>query len=126
VEKPVFVVVTGGRTYSDYRHVAAILDEERKRVGSIPFAVVQGGAKGADRLAKLWCQNKGVPCFEVEAMWDKLGRSAGHIRNSWMLDYLPIYKVIAFPGGKGTENAVKQATIRSILVRDERFPLKDV
>jgi hypothetical protein len=37
-----------------------------------------------------------------------------------MLDLLPIYKLIAFPGGDGTANAVEQAYQREILVRDER------
>jgi hypothetical protein len=56
----------------------------------------------------------------MEAMWNRYGRGAGPIRNGWMLDLLPIYKLIAFPGGDGTANAVEQAYQREILVRDER------
>lgn len=112
----VFVVVTGGRGYANYAHVKRVLDEER------PGVIVQGECPsgGADLLAKRWCRENGVPCIGMEAMWDHYGRGAGPIRNGWMLDLLPIYKLIAFPGGDGTANAVERAHKRKILVRDER------
>lgn len=112
----IMVVVTGGRTYRDYAHVKRVLDEER------PGVVVQGECPmgGADALAKRWCQETGTPCFGAEANFDFYGRPGGPIRNGWMLDYLPIYKVIAFPGGRGTNDCVEQAHAREILVRDER------
>lgn len=112
----VFVAVTGGRGYDDYRHVKRVLDEER------PSVVVQGECPygGADRLAKRWCKENGVPCLGMEALWDFYGKGAGPIRNGWMLDLLPIYKLIAFPGDRGTNNAVEQAHKREMLVRDER------
>jgi hypothetical protein len=111
-----FYVVSGGRDYADYAHVERVLNEER------PGVVVQGECPkgGADRLAKRWCKEHGVPCIGMEALWDFYGNGAGPIRNGWMLDLLPIYKLIAFPGDRGTANAVKQAYDREILVRDER------
>lgn len=112
----IFIAVTGGRDYDDFAHISRVLSEER------PTVVVQGECPngGADFLAKLWCRENGVPCIGMEAMWHRYGRSAGPIRNGWMLDLLPIYKLIAFPGGTGTANAVEQAHKREILVRDER------
>ena len=112
----IWVAVTGGRYYHDYANVKRVLDEER------PGVVVQGECPygGADQLAKRWCKETGTPCIGVEALWDFYGNDAGPIRNGWMLDLLPIYKLIAFPGDRGTNNAVKQARAREMLVRDER------
>jgi hypothetical protein len=63
-------------------------------------------------------------------MWDKLGKSAGVLRNVGMIDgtwfpmsggpdiavHLVPDLVIAFPGGKGTAHAVKTAESRGIRV----------
>lgn len=114
----IWVAVTGGRDYRDYAHVKRVLDEER------PGVVVQGECPygGADALAARWCEETGVPCIGIKAPWKAHGRGAGPIRNGWMLDLLPIYKLIAFPGDRGTANAVTQAHAREMLVRDERNP----
>lgn len=111
-----FYVVTGGRSYADYAHVRRVLDEER------PQVVVQGECPygGADALAARYCEERGIPCIGMKAHFKLLGRAAGPIRNGWMLDLLPIYKVIAFPGDRGTNDCVRQAHEREILVRDER------
>lgn len=110
--------VTGGRDYSDYLHVKRVLDEER------PGVVVQGecpvGHGGADALTKRWCRENGVPCIGIEAHFRYYGPKAGPMRNRWMFDLLPIFKLIAFSGGKGTTNAVEEAIKREICVRDER------
>jgi hypothetical protein len=37
-----------------------------------------------------------------------------------MLTLLPIYKLIAFPGDRGTNDCVEKAKRREILIRDER------
>jgi hypothetical protein len=106
----IWIAVTGGRGYEDYQHVKRVLDEER------PGVVVQGECPygGADKLTKRWCELNGVPCIGIEALWDYYGRGAGPIRNGWMLDLFPIYKLIAFPGDRGTNNCVKQAHEREM------------
>jgi ABC-type Fe3+-hydroxamate transport system substrate-binding protein len=49
----------------------------------------------------------------------KYGPSAGPIRNGRMLEYKPDL-VIAFPGGRGTANMVKQARKAGIAVVEPR------
>lgn len=117
------VMVTGGRDYRDYEYVAKVLaaelhSGEAKYLGQ-QFAVIQGGATGADRLAKEWCEQMGIPCFECKANWKRYSNSAGPIRNGWILG-LPVAKVIAFPGDKGTRNAVEQAYRNHIPVQVEK------
>lgn len=98
------VLVCGGRDYTDWDTVWGVLDDHVHREDII----VQGGAKGADALAVQWARESGVPSAEVLADWEAFGKSAGAIRNSWMLRLKPD-KVIAFPGGKGTANMIKLA-----------------
>jgi hypothetical protein len=70
--------------------------------------VVQGGARGADALAGQWAQDRGGSQKRVPAEWIKHGRAADHIRNAAMLLEKPDL-VIAFPGGAGTADMVRQA-----------------
>lgn len=107
------VIVTGGRHYRDEARVFAVLD----RVN--PDVVIQGECPdgGADLLAKKWCRARGKPCIGMEAMWAALGRAAGPIRNGWMLEFnAPVSGVVAFPGGRGTADMVRQAAEAGIII----------
>lgn len=96
------VLVTGGRHYDDYDVVCEAMER------AAPDFVVQGGATGADALARDWCRENTVPCATVEAYWKRLGGSAGPRRNGWMLMLKPSF-VLAFPGDRGTEDMIEQA-----------------
>lgn len=104
------IVVTGGREYSDKTKVKEVLDLIR------PDFIVQGGATGADQLAKEWADANGIKCHTEEAEWTKYGKPAGHIRNAKMLDDNPTAIVVAFPGNKGTANCIKNAKDRLMIV----------
>lgn len=100
------VIVCGGREYDDEQRAFSVLDE---RHAEVPFTlVIQGNARGADTLGRMWAEARCIPCLCVPANWDRDGRAAGPIRNRKMLDCKP-HLVIAFPGGRGTANMVKQA-----------------
>lgn len=76
-----------------------------------PFAsIAQGGATGADTLARKWCEAPNfVQCRAYRAQWKKHGKAAGPIRNGHMLFEEQPDVVIAFPGGDGTADCVRQA-----------------
>jgi len=105
------IVVTGGRTYADAAKVAEVLSTVLARAGSM--VVRHGDATGADRLAKEWCEANGVPDDPfpvVMSEWRTYGKAAGPIRNARMLAELPTPDmVVAFPGGAGTADCVRQA-----------------
>ena len=106
------VLVCGGRRYFDEEHMEKILD---KLFEDYPEAcIVQGGAPGADNLAKIYCKKRGKPCLTMEAPWDFYKSYGGSIRNEWMLKYCDVQMVLHFPGGPGTANMVNQAQIRKI------------
>ena len=99
------VIVCGGRDYDNEAFVFECLDQ-------LPIeAIIQGGARGADTLALRWGKQRLPPDCRLEflAKWDKYGRGAGHIRNQQMLDEGKPDLVVAFSGGKGTENMVSRA-----------------
>jgi len=106
----VTALVCGGRTYADQYRVFATLDALR------PSAVVVGGATGADALAERWARESGVPCRVFRADWQKHGKAAGPIRNSEMLENGKPDIVVAFAGGKGTEDMMRQASRRGVRV----------
>ncbi len=92
------------------------LDELR---GKIPITeVVSGGAAGADSDGEIWACELNIPVRRFAADWDKHGKAAGPIRNAEMADYAEA--LIAFPGGKGTANMVKQAKKKGLKIWDWR------
>ena len=104
------VIVTGGRNFENHSIMADVMNYLR------PSQIIHGGCSGADRLADGWATSNGIPATEFAADWIKYGRVAGPIRNAHMLDSHPDALVVAFPGGKGTENCIKQAKERKMLV----------
>jgi len=92
----------GGRDFTDHALVDARLSLLAKTIGV--FAVVHGGARGADTLCALWAASKGYPVIEVAANWGFYQKSAGHKRNTWMLELCAPTYAVAFAGGAGTAN----------------------
>lgn len=100
-------LVCGGRAYFVGSRVFEVLDAgHRKLTFSL---IIQGGAPGADRLALEWARLRCVPCDTYSADWDLHGKKAGPLRNKKMLEEGKPDIVIAFPGGAGTANMVRQA-----------------
>lgn len=70
--------------------------------------IITGGASGVDTLAVQWADEHDIPSKIFPANWSLHGKSAGSIRNQQMIDLEPDL-VVAFPGGKGTEDMVQRA-----------------
>lgn len=109
------IIVCGGRDYADRARVWEVLDGLLVEFGAI--VVFHGGARGADALAERWTIERGVTGFASPADWTKHGRAAGPIRNRQMLD-AGADLVVAFPGGSGTADMIKQARARGVPVRE--------
>lgn len=108
------VLVCGGRDYHDCNRVEQCL-LVANWVEPIT-CVIQGGARGADILARMVATKHHIPGEEFPALWDKYGRHAGPIRNQRMLDEGKPDLVIAFPGGAGTADMVRRAKAANIAV----------
>ena len=104
------VIITGGRNYEDEEKLYNILTLIN------PDIIIQGGAFGADHLARDWATFNRIECITVLADWAKHGKAAGPIRNIEMLDTNTDAIVIAFPGGKGTKHCTEAALKRNMIV----------
>ena len=107
-------LVCGGRDFNERDRVYRALDGARKRLGL--NHVIQGGARGADLLAKQWAETRGIPCDEYRAEWGRHGRAAGPLRNQTMIEVGKPDIVIAFPGTVGTADMIARAEKAAIPV----------
>lgn len=114
VSSPTRILVTGGRDYADRATVFVALESAVTRFGDV--LIIQGGARGADALAKEWALARGIPCIQMDAAWTALGKRAGRVRNAWMADLCMPDCVLAFPGGTGTADMIAYAEWKRIPV----------
>jgi hypothetical protein len=101
------VLVCGGRRWSDTDYTYAYLNflHSKEPITSI----IEGDAKGADRMAGYWARKNHIDNYKYKADWKQYGKSAGPIRNKQMLEEGKPDLVVAFPGGKGTAHMVELA-----------------
>lgn len=108
------ILVCGGRDYSDKDCLFQTMDSIYHSClmdGKGTDTIIHGGASGADNLAGLWATSKtaGIKVEVYRADWKKYGKAAGPIRNMEMLSKGKPDLVVAFPGGRGTQNMVALA-----------------
>lgn len=107
--------VAGGRNFNSESFVREAL----RPYASDDNLLVEGGARGADSLARdIWVGEWELPCLTIPAQWTKYGRAAGPRRNRVIADGQLVEPdiLIAFSGGRGTANAVARAELRDIPV----------
>jgi hypothetical protein len=117
------VLVTGSREWTDGRTIREAIGAEK------PDLVVQGGAKGADRLAELAAMNDlDRHCARIPAQWlGRRGKGAGFVRNQLMVDLAKTLKaggadvvVLAFsvsPPSPGTADCARRAREAGLTVK---------
>jgi len=125
VECAMRVLVCGGRDYGKnpdgsnndaemdflFNFLTDLLSEHPDMI------VIQGEARGADRLAKNWANFINVPVTSFPANWDKYDNRAGPIRNLQMIQEGKPDLVVAFRGGAGTRDMINQAMKYDIEVK---------
>lgn len=109
-----YVLVCGSRDFYDKDKLYKVLDEI---LLSYPdHVILEGGAKGADRLARRYAVDNKLKYLEMTPDWS-IGRHAGLERNTDMLNKNPSC-VIAFSSQtfltSGTNDTVNKAKKREI------------
>lgn len=107
------VCVCGGRNYFNRKRMHEVLSYVLSHHPD--FMIVSGGCTGADTLAVEWAKQNDVYYEIYNANWKKYGKAAGPIRNRQMAES-GIDVLLAFPGGKGTENMITECNDRKIKV----------
>ncbi len=103
------VLVCGGRDYDDWDNVFKVLGWIHENIGIT--RLIEGGARGADHIAKTWRDRNNIDGKSVNAEWDKYGKAAGSMRNGKMLSEESPDYVIAFPGGRGTADMIRKSIV---------------
>lgn len=105
------IIVCGGRDFTDFATIRRTLNALHEGPEGPISHLFHGNARGADTEAHRWAEElypRAISLHPVPAQWTKHGRHAGPIRNKAMLGNNPDL-VLAFPGGKGTEDMKRQA-----------------
>lgn len=113
----VHVIVAGSRGFEDYTR---LVEEMNKLLESLKedkedITIVNGKARGADRLSSRYAVDYGYGLKEFPAKWNEYGRGAGYIRNKEMVSYVSSKEgkkfLIAFWDGNsaGTRNTIELA-----------------
>lgn len=112
------ILVCGGRDFTDYKLLSDILDQYYEADNLL---IIEGDAKGADRLAGEWALRNNVHLEIFPADWKRFGKKAGPKRNQEMLNEGHPDLVIAFPGGNGTADMVKRARLANVPVKEINY-----
>lgn len=116
-------LICGGRGFTDATMFDAAMGDLLQLKGC-PERIIHGAARGADSMAAEWGARMALDVVAVPADWERHGKAAGPIRNAAMLQYDP-HLVIAFPGGRGTADMVKQARAMGIDVAEIQAALSE-
>ena len=108
------VLVCGGRDYTDTKWLYWFMDRLHATYGV--GTVIEGDARGADRIAGYWARMNRIENLKFPADWEKHGKAAGPIRNQKMLVEGNPDLVVAFAGGRGTADMMKRAKAAEITV----------
>jgi hypothetical protein len=90
-----------------------------------PLTIIQGGARGADTLAKVAAIYDGHEHYEFPADWATYGKKAGHLRNQQMLDQNPDLVIAFHPDTgitPGTRDMVTRAQTKGTPVKIVTYP----
>ena len=113
------VAVVGSRDFNDYELLKSTLFDYFKcpycdiiHMEDIYYndnEIISGGARGVDSLAEQFAKEYGFQTKIYQAEWDKYGKSAGYIRNQYIIADSTI--VFAFWDGKskGTNHSIELA-----------------
>jgi len=105
--------VAGGRDYETIQTRVMNMSEVLRGYADDGWTLITGAAPGADLAAEHLWRKWQAPYIGVPAQWDKDGRAAGPLRNR-VIGRCDPDLLIAFPGGRGTRDAVDVAAERQI------------
>jgi hypothetical protein len=106
------VLVCGSRDWADKYAIWCVLNGYLH--DGFGVVVIQGGARGADAIAKHWADLNSQPAPTYPADWNQHGKAAGAIRNQLMLaeekpDMVWAFVTKPLEQSRGTADMVRRA-----------------
>lgn len=107
--------IVGSRTANDYSKLKNLMFSTFYRGHGLEdplnhnYAIVSGGASGADTLGKCFAHDTKTTYIEFPADWDKHGRSAGFVRNEYIVNNSDIIIALWDGQSKGTQHTLNLA-----------------
>ncbi len=86
------LLVCGSRTWNNRELIFNVLSNVFFEVKEM----IQGGARGADTIAREWALQTNVPCITRMAKWTRYHGAAGPLRNREMVAVFKPDQVLAF------------------------------
>ena len=114
-----YLLIAGSRDFDDAETFERVARDfiAGNEAGTV---IVEGGASGADSLARKYAEKNGMSYVEMKADWKKYGRAAGPKRNDTMTKYIADKDGQALffwdRKSKGTEQCIKSAIKRGVPV----------
>lgn len=124
------ILVCGGRTFGNLTNERDFIFTRLERIAAMyskfhtpdgnwlptDIVIITGMARGVDTVAYDWAvaNHAQVDCYPAD--WNRYGNYAGPIRNKQMLEEGKPDLVLAFPGGRGTDNMKQQARRAGVMV----------
>lgn len=101
------LIVAGGRDFDDYPLLYSSLDGLLSNKDKTQIEIVEGGARGADRLGCRYAMDRGLAHKRISADWDTHGKKAGIIRNIEMAEYADALAACWDGESKGTAHMIE-------------------
>jgi hypothetical protein len=116
------LLVCGSRTWTDYRRLRRVIEATIAQRQAEHVTIIEGGARGADRMAGHLAYLHGWGLEVYPARWEQQGRAAGVHRNARMLQRGRPDLVVAFTVGplaqsRGTADMVRRARAAGVPVQ---------
>jgi hypothetical protein len=112
------IAFAGGVDCNDHQRIWEAVDKVHAKHPDMVL-LHGGGAKGAERIASCWADNRNVPQIAFKPDWSRHKNAAPFKRNDVMLETLPS-GLIGFPGSGIVENLADKARKMGVPVRGLR------
>lgn len=105
------VLITGSRDWDDEDQIAVAIYYQAASKGLLPHevTVVEGEARGADKLSRKVAEDAGMIVEPHPARWADFHKAAGPIRNQEMVDAgADVALAFYMAGSKGTRDCIER------------------
>lgn len=109
------LAIIGYREFADYEYAKKCIKSWQRENGKIDL-IVSGGARGADSLAERYAREHNIPTKILKPDWAGLGRSAGILRNTDIINESTHVLAFVSESSVGTWDSIRKAKSKGLPV----------